>query len=793
MDCTRLYSAAVSEPRRNLRKLLILLAPLAAVVGALLAYRYSTPSGLELAVTRGQVVQMARAQAAAKGVKADGWTAMADLKADNTLRHYLAKTATPAERTAIERLLAQVPYRCILVNPREIDDSVRITVAPTGRLITYRVPPIGRAAQVSEAQARAAAEAELQSRLGADRSGFTFAASSTQRHEGSGADIRRFTFRRDYAKELAIEAAVETSGANVIGYSIVPKIAPEYTKRFPELGNTLRTVRGVWMALVVVAGLIYVIARFVRRLREHEIPLKRTLIVSVIVFFVFVGSAVVSGEGQQMEAIERGNGTPPKIQFVITLVVSAIMGGILGLTWGACEADLREAYPEKLTSTDALLGGRFSSRALRSSVAIGLALAAYAALLSGLEPLLRPPRFWTAVAEEIAAYQTRYPAFGLMLFAVVSLPITMGLLLAAVSATHRRGPTRNAKIALALATLVFFCLSTIGNHSPLAWSPFYAAIAMAVLLVPFFIGDVLAVVVSITFSFWLVGAAALLAQSSASLRAGGWALAAPVIVVLAFGAFAASRKRDTSAEAEDEDRPEYARNMAERILLRSEMDAARQAQIRVMPRIVPTVPGTQLAAQHSASTEIGSDYFEFFPSPTHLGVAVADSRMPGLSSALCVSMLKGLLLNYSARLTDTRDVADRVYRQLATIFGDDLPVSFFFGRLDRATGAFAFATFGTAPRAAVVRAGNVTSLEGEEFVQLDPDDALLIYTAHLADVRDRDGAVIGEEALHRELSGSATTDPQRLVDSLHGIATRHSRGVDTPQSWAAVAMARAQS
>jgi serine phosphatase RsbU (regulator of sigma subunit) len=224
-------------------------------------------------------------------------------------------------------------------------------------------------------------------------------------------------------------------------------------------------------------------------------------------------------------------------------------------------------------------------------------------------------------------------------------------------------------------------------------------------------------------------------------------------------------------------------------MLTTEMDAARQAQLRVMPRVVPDVAGVTLAARHSASAGIGTDYYEFFPSATHLGVAVADARLPGLSSALCISMLKGLLLNYAARLTDPRDLADRVYRQLSSIFGDDLPVSFFFGRLDRSTGAFAFAMFGAAPHAIHVRAGAATSLEGEEYVELERNDAIVIYNARLAEMQDRDGAILGDDAIRATLAATNGSDPRELVDAIFDLAARHARGVETQQTWIAVAIA----
>lgn len=777
--------------RRKLWKVFVLLAPVAAVLGTFLAYRYSTAASLGLAISRNDAVRTAVAQAAAKGVKTDGWRQLVDLKPDNELRHYLATTAAPGERMAIERVLAPVPYRCFLENATRTQDSVRVTVTPDGRLLSYHVPPTAHAPQASEAQAHGAAEHELRLRLGADRVGFAFTGSGMQRHEPTSSEIQRFTFRRDYSSELAIEAMVETSGTNVIGFSAAPKISPEYTKRFPELGTTFKIVRGTTLFLLILGGLIYVVARFVRRMREHEIPLKRTAIVAAFVFVALASSITVNGVSQRMDALERGAATQPGVDFILVLVVASFMAALVGITWGACEADLREAYPEKLTSTDALLGGLVSARAVRSSLATGLTIAAYATLVAGVEPLLR--RLiggWTAIAEgELAPYQAASPGFALVLFAFVGIPVTMALLLTAVSATHRKGRTRNAQIALALVVLVFFLFSTLGNHTPVGLGIVNAVIAAAILLVPFLAGDVLAVIVSVGGSLWIVGSASMIAQPSATIRSTGWTMIAALLLVVGVGAIAAFRRRDTPAESEVEaERPQYARNIAERLMLATEMNAARQAQLRVMPRIVPVVDGMKLAAKHSAFAEIGSDYYELFLSPTHVSVAVADARLPGLSSALCVSMLKGLLLNYAARLTDTRDVADRVYRQLSAIFGDDLPVSFFFGRLDRSTGAFSFATFGTAPHAVVVRSGNVVSLEGEEYVELETSDALVIYTARLADMQNRDGATLGDDAIHNELAGTTSADPQRLVDALFDVAARQSRGVDAPQSWAAVAM-----
>lgn len=789
-------SVASAHRGSRLSRVLVLLAPFAALLGMYLISRYSTAAGLELTVSRKDVARIAREHAAAKGVNAVTWRDLVDLQPDNDLRHYLQLSATPSERAAIERVVSPVAFRGVLENATNNADSVHVSVSPAGRLVSYRVPPTAastRGRPSSEAQARQAAEEELQRRLGADRAGFAAGGSGVRRHESTGSEVRRFTFRRPYSKDLAVEATVETSGATVIGFDVDPEISPERSKRFPELGQTVQAVRGGGIALLVLGGLIYVVARFVRRLREQEIPLKRTAIVAALVFVAFASTTFLTSESQRIAALERGAATGAGFDVVLLILVATVMATLVAITWGACEADLREAYPEKLTSTDALLGGLFTTRAVRSSVANGLTIAAWAILFAGLEPFLRRAiGGWATFADgERMPFQTELPGLVVVLFAFTGVPVLMGTLMAAVSITHRSGRTRNAQIALSLLMLSFFAISILGNHTPMAWTVVQAVLSAAILLVPFLAGDLLAVVVATAVSTWAASSALLIAQPAATFRTGGWTMIALLAVLAGAAAIAASRKRDAPGAVEAEAaRPEYARNISERLLLKTEMDAARAAQLRVMPRIVPQIGGVRLAAKHSESAGIGSDYYEFFSTPGHVSVAVADARLSGLSSALCVSMLKGLLLNYAARLTSPRDIADRVHRQLSAIFGDDLPLSFFFGRLDRVSGQFLFASFGDIPHAVVVTDGNIISLEGEEQARL-AGGTVVIYTAPFAELRDRDGATLGDDALREELAAAVSDDPQSLVDALFGLAARHSRGVETPQSCTAVAMSMA--
>lgn len=780
--------------------LLVWLAPLAAVVGIWLIASDSIARKVDVGIARRDVVRMAHERASAHNLAAEDWRVRADLKADNTLRHYLAKNATPAERASIERIFAPIVFRCVLENPENVEDSPFINVSPRdGRLMSWRVPPTTKPVDVSETIARRAAEAELRERLGAEAASFTFASVGVQKHEATASDIRRFSFRRKFSNDLEMEARVDTSGDRVVGFALTPTVAAARTKGYLELNPSVQMFRGFAIALLVLGGIGYVVVRFVRRLREQEIPLKRAAIVVAFVFIAFTFSSLAGGETQRIDNLIQGTAAPTAVDTIMIFVVSALMGLLIGVTWGACEADVREAYPEKLISTDALLGGVFSAPAVRTSLTIGLTFAGYAIFLAGIEPFLRERLgvFLALATGELLVYQVSYPALAILLFSVSNLPVLTGLLLAAVSATHRRGRTRFAKLGLAALVLFFFFLTMLSNHDPSAWGVLPMSIAAAGLLVPFFLADVLAVLVVSCVGTWATMAAWLIAQDSPAHRPAGWImLGFLALIVIATAVAAFRRRRKAGAEQIDEEeeiviaRPEYARNIAERLMLTNEMETARQAQLRVMPRVVPKVEGVKLATKHASSGEIGTDYCEFFPSPTHVSVAVADARLAGLSSALCISMLKGLLLNYAARLDNPRDLADRVYRQLSSIFGDDLPLSFFFGRLDRATGQFLFASFGNIPHAVLIGNGGATSLEGEEVADLRANDgSVVIYTATLPELRDRDGNLLTDIAIRNDLTNAKSADPQRLLDAIEELATRHTRGLEVKQSWTAVALA----
>ncbi len=76
-----------------------------------------------------------------------------------------------------------------------------------------------------------------------------------------------------------------------------------------------------------------------------------------------------------------------------------------------------------------------------------------------------------------------------------------------------------------------------------------------------------------------------------------------------------------------------------------ELERARQIQLSMLPTAPPLLPYLDIAAQQETASEVGGDYYDFFPRTNgKLRVAVGDATGHGVASGLMVSMTKASLL-----------------------------------------------------------------------------------------------------------------------------------------------------
>lgn len=76
-----------------------------------------------------------------------------------------------------------------------------------------------------------------------------------------------------------------------------------------------------------------------------------------------------------------------------------------------------------------------------------------------------------------------------------------------------------------------------------------------------------------------------------------------------------------------------------------ELEQARQIQLSMLPTAPPELPHLEIAALQKTASEVGGDYYDFFPQPNgNLYVAIGDATGHGVGSGLMVAMTKASLL-----------------------------------------------------------------------------------------------------------------------------------------------------
>lgn len=77
-----------------------------------------------------------------------------------------------------------------------------------------------------------------------------------------------------------------------------------------------------------------------------------------------------------------------------------------------------------------------------------------------------------------------------------------------------------------------------------------------------------------------------------------------------------------------------------------ELEQARQIQLAMLPTAPPVLPYLEIAAQQKTASEVGGDYYDFFPQADgRLYVALGDATGHGVGSGLMVAITKASLLS----------------------------------------------------------------------------------------------------------------------------------------------------
>ena len=770
---------------------LLALSPPAYLAATYLNLKYDPNTNAGIAIDRAAAIQTAARFAESKGIQISGWTPLCNVKKEDNLRFYYQMK--PDGEGALARRLA--PELKIAVRFRSPDKSQNVEIEldrqgrPLGSL--KKLASTHESSDPGEPVARKMAEAALQARLAVTpqpgNSDLKLKESSSD-----GIVMREYTWAwpfQSLSGGLTIKSVFTVRGGEMTGDVVQAEVDKTYARQYLGARSKLRIASTILFWVVCVIVVIFGIYRFVQRVKQKELSFQRVAVLTGL-FTAATSLTVLLTD----VAIYDVSGMPgfPAPDWAINLIGAmgnALLGLFIGLAYGSGEGDIRESYPGKLTSLDALLTGRFFSRNASQSAVLGCAMGGWMALLSSLAFLpwqgrpgmgeeFGPVFMWLGVAPWLSPFQTG--PLDVMLVTVIGLLLPLPFL-------RRRFRSHRVIVPLLAVFLWIACAGPYLGFRPWTATLLMAVARTAIVLLAFYFFDLLTMIVALAAPTFFYFAVAMMAQPSPAIRNAGFialAIGAAGLIAAIIFAFKGRLYR------EDEVRPLYARLLAERLSMKAEVSAAREAQLRLMPESLPRTAQFQIAASCVPAHEVGGDFYDLFElEPGRLGVLVAEGGGKGLGSALSIAYAKGFLtpriFNNEGDDSPT-DLIRGMQDRLMTMLDHGAVVGLTYAVIDAADGTLRYARVGEHPAILVSngRADNLitpeetekrfTSTRGagdpivvtEGRISLGEGDSVIFFTDGIAKDWRRSGTGAGAEFAKILKNAAKSTKSGRLQESL---------------------------
>ncbi len=229
----------------------------------------------------------------------------------------------------------------------------------------------------------------------------------------------------------------------------------------------------------------------------------------------------------------------------------------------------------------------------------------------------------------------------------------------------------------------------------------------------------------------------------------------------------------------------------ERQRMREEIDQARRIQLSMLPQRAPDLPWLEVAAASLPATEVGGDYYEFFPlGPDQLAAVIGDVAGHGLGSGLVLSGLRSCLFLLEDDLGEPVGVFERINKMVRRTSGKRTFVTLACAVIDRLEKRVRVTTAGHPPVLHWQARGGLVEEVGRGSPPLGTNlpvrfelevrpchagDLLVLYTDGLIEARDAEGRDYGDDRLARlvaEVAGArkppASVTAREMRDAILG-------------------------
>ena len=248
------------------------------------------------------------------------------------------------------------------------------------------------------------------------------------------------------------------------------------------------------------------------------------------------------------------------------------------------------------------------------------------------------------------------------------------------------------------------------------------------------------------------------------------------LIVLGIFIFIRHRMRKQKHELEEERRIK-------------ELEQAREFQMSLIPQKAPEHPDYDIALHMKTSTEVGGDYYDFFPQDDgSMYVVVGDATGHGLNAGMMVSITKAGL--YGSNFDTPSNTTTRLNKTIKAIDLGTTRMSLNMAKFHN--GSFDFTSAGMPP-AYLYRGESGTvdeilvpglplgSMKKADFdlhtFHLKPEDALVLISDGLPECINHNGEMLDYDAVKECVKQNGKKSAQGIIESLVGLGDKWMSGL----------------
>ncbi len=211
--------------------------------------------------------------------------------------------------------------------------------------------------------------------------------------------------------------------------------------------------------------------------------------------------------------------------------------------------------------------------------------------------------------------------------------------------------------------------------------------------------------------------------------------------------------------------------------IEEELAVGRQIQLSMLPDTCPMLEGWDFASDYQAASQVGGDFYDFFPlpgDPGRWGIAIADVSDKGVPAALFMALSRTTIRNVALRGRSPAEVLTWANRFIQEDSQADMFLTAFYAELDSRHESLVYANAGHNPplfwqastgrfselSARGMALGVLEDIQIEERVTIfEPEDVLIMYTDGITEATNANMEEFGTQRLRAAAAELLQADP----------------------------------